>query len=377
MILKKLEYSEFQNSIGEWVLNEFTLENINLFVGKNATGKSRTIQTISNIGQVLLTGIPYYYPHTTYCSIELYDSSDVYHYTLEIKDYNILNECLQINQDVRIKRGKDGIGQIFACKENKMIDFQILNNQPAIAFRQDAIQYPYLEKIINWAEGLRVYAFGGTLGKELGLPLDFNEKDAINHRITNQAVGLYIKGIAEFGDEFESQVLTKMNMLGYILNRIWVQPYLPFFYKQDVQMICVMENDREDILAQTKMSQGIFRALSLVIQITYNILRKSPTTILIDDIGEGLDFDRSTKLISLLIEIAENNNIQLIMSTNDRYVMNKVPFKYWQVIDRKGGVCKVFNYNNSKSIFEDFTYTGLNNFDFLAYDYINSKWETV
>jgi hypothetical protein len=63
------------------------------------------------------------------------------------------------------------------------------------------------------------------------------------------------------------------------------------------------------------------------------------------------------------------------MSTNDRFVMNNVPLEYWQVIQRDGGKCKIFNYKNSKEKFDDFEYTGLNNFDFLATDFINSEWE--
>jgi len=55
--------------------------------------------------------------------------------------------------------------------------------------------------------------------------------------------------------------------------------------------------------------------------------------------------------------------------------MNKVPFKYWQLINRKGGECNVYNYKNSKEIFDEFKFTGLNNFDFLATDFINSKQE--
>jgi len=61
------------------------------------------------------------------------------------------------------------------------------------------------------------------------------------------------------------------------------------------------------------------------------------------------------------------------MSTNDRFVMNNVPLEYWQVIQRKGGECRIYNYQNSKDIFDEFTYTGLNNFDFLATDFINSE----
>jgi hypothetical protein len=75
--------------------------------------------------------------------------------------------------------------------------------------------------------------------------------------------------------------------------------------------------------------------------------------------------------------MAETNDIQLIMSTNDRFVMNNVPLKYWQVIQRNGGECTVFNKRNSKEKFDDFEYTGLNNFDFLATDFINSEWKPL
>lgn len=139
----------------------------------------------------------------------------------------------------------------------------------------------------------------------------------------------------------------------------------------------VKKNINTDIY-QHNMSQGMFRALSLIIQITYNTLKKLSTTILIDDIGEGLDFERSSKIITLLVDLAEkDNNIQLIMSTNDRFVMNNVQLEYWQIIQRDGGQCKVSNCHNAKDKFDEFQYTGLNNFDFLATDFINSTWESI
>ena len=110
----------------------------------------------------------------------------------------------------------------------------------------------------------------------------------------------------------------------------------------------------------------MFRALSLVIHLNFCIFRHEPRTILIDDIGEGLDFSRSQSFISLLIERARNNNIQLIMTTNDRFVMNGVPLKNWGVISRSGGRVKLVNINNSKKVFEEFEYLELNNFDFFS-----------
>jgi AAA15 family ATPase/GTPase len=115
------------------------------------------------------------------------------------------------------------------------------------------------------------------------------------------------------------------------------------------------------------MSNGMFRALSILINFNYYELEKIPGVILIDDIGEGLDFERSTKLIELLISKAEmNENIQIVMSTNDTFVMDNVELKYWQIIDRVGGEVKYYNHSNSQERFEDYKFTGLNHFDFFA-----------
>jgi hypothetical protein len=86
---------------------------------------------------------------------------------------------------------------------------------------------------------------------------------------------------------------------------------------------------------------------------------------LIDDIGEGLDFERSSAMIELLIKKAETGLVQLIMTTNDSFVMNGVPLDYWSVIERKPGLAKLHNIHNSKPIFNDFKFIGLNNFDFF------------
>ena len=65
---------------------------------------------------------------------------------------------------------------------------------------------------------------------------------------------------------------------------------------------------------------GMFRALSIIVQVNYSVLADTPSCILIDDIGEGLDFERSCDLIDVLISKAKNSSVQLLMATNDRFV---------------------------------------------------------
>ena len=108
-------------------------------------------------------------------------------------------------------------------------------------------------------------------------------------------------------------------------------------------------------------------------QINYAVLAGQPSCILIDDIGEGLDFERSCALIKLLMEKARTSSVQLVMSSNDRFVMNAVPLEDWSVLQRHRGGCSVRNYANSKEAFDEFKFTGLNNFDFLAVDYLSES----
>ena len=86
-----------------------------------------------------------------------------------------------------------------------------------------------------------------------------------------------------------------------------------------------------------------------------------------------MDFERSCSLIDLLLKKVEGQDIQLVMATNDRFVMNNVPLEMWTVLHREGFRCKVINIHNSKEKFEKFRFTGLNNFDFFATDYLNNK----
>ncbi|HNM06846.1 MAG TPA: hypothetical protein PKK05_28270, partial [Leptospiraceae bacterium] len=95
-------------------------------------------------------------------------------------------------------------------------------------------------------------------------------------------------------------------------------------------------------------------------------LKDTKSTLLIDDIGEGLDYERSKNLIKKIEEICRDANFQVIMTSNDRYVMNAVDIKNWSIAVRGGQEIRFVNYQNSKGQFDDFTQLGLSNFDFFS-----------
>jgi AAA15 family ATPase/GTPase len=389
MILKEFDYSEFDGLSTAWSLKNMTLSRINLLVGKNATGKTNALTKINWLTNILAGLQPQLLNSGNY-DVKFSDDLDEYHYVLNLSKSKVVYEELTINGEQKFFRKDDGIGDIDSEQFQSKMKFQLMPNQLVVVSKRDAIQHPFLQKLFNWAEGARFYEFSTPMGRNTFLLTNNTNNIIFNPKDYGAVVAVFLKGEQEFSHEFKKSVLNSMNDIGYTLKFVSVKsvpevlssiplgvmPPVPV--NSNALMLYVSENADNINITQQQMSQGMFRALSLIILMTYNIFKKLSSTILIDDIGEGLDFDRSTKLIKLLIDLAEkNDNIQLIMSTNDRFVMNAVPLEYWQVIQRKGGECRVFNYQNSKEKFDEFEYTGLNNFDFLRTDFINSNWESV
>ena len=53
MQLKSISYAQFEGKPEEWSIKDFTFGDINLIVGKNATGKTRTLNIIKALGTLV------------------------------------------------------------------------------------------------------------------------------------------------------------------------------------------------------------------------------------------------------------------------------------------------------------------------------------
>src|SRR5262245_10592749 len=53
MMLTKINYSQFEGTPLQWVLSDLLLRRSNLIVGKNASGKTRTLNIINVLGMML------------------------------------------------------------------------------------------------------------------------------------------------------------------------------------------------------------------------------------------------------------------------------------------------------------------------------------
>jgi hypothetical protein len=383
MLLKCVEYKEFPGTPDEWSLEGFMPKKINLIIGKNASGKTRTLNLIGGMGQVISGQRPLFRGPSE-IKLEFNHHSKL-KYLIAVKDGKVIAEKLIKNDETLLDRGIGGKGKIFAEQLDRFIDFQAPENVLACTVRRDAVQHPYFEEIFQWGDLIRHYHFGSQLGKDMLLLAAAERTVPVNFKDENNIVSIFKAAFEQFPG-FTEIIVNDMKQIGYDIEIAVYAPLpLPFVPMSplpgiplgDLLGISVKEADLNKYISQIDMSQGMFRALALLIHVNLNLLQNTPCCFLIDDIGEGLDFDRSSALIKLLMDKVSKSPaaVQLMMTTNDRFTMNSVPLKYWSVIHRHGGKCKVFNYENSKKIFEDFAYTGLSNFDFFSTEFYEKGLE--
>ncbi|MEH2373093.1 ATP-binding protein [Nostoc sp.] len=379
MKLDLVEYCQDKGLPSEWRLDGCQLGDVNLIVGKNASGKSKILRAI-NLISGLLSGDASLRPDRMSRKWKLtFDSDNADNkkiYILTVDQGQVVKENFSIGFKNYLDRNESGIGVIWAEKLQTSIDFQTPTDEVAAFQRRDSIQHPVFDEIYNWASSLNYYQFGTDLGRNNVAVDSWIKKirKSRNKRDRENVIEVFKLGKSKSGQSFIEAIKSDMSSIGYNISDIDIQtPSLLFSEEEDevsdkidLKWLYVQESDLKDKTEQNLISQGMFRALSLIIQINYSLLAKKPSCILIDDIGEGLDFERSSAMIKLLISKAQTGLVQLVMTTNDRFIMNGVPLEYWSVIERKPGLAKLHNIDNSKQIFEDFKFTGLNNFDFFA-----------
>jgi energy-coupling factor transporter ATP-binding protein EcfA2 len=378
MRLKSIDYSQFQGTEREWSLTGLTLGAVNLVVGKNASGKSRALSVINGLANLLCgKKKPSELSTGSYNTIFEHNGR-LLHYTLEIQERVVTKEVFRDGTQVFLERGAGGSGKIFHEREGKEFDFQSPESECAVVTRADTIQHSFLEPLTAWGGGVRYYECGSPMGKPV-IALLVNNGPPPDPTDANAVIALFRKADKDFPGKFAEAVRNDMNKIGYDVETIG------FMTPTDIQIIgpqhppvnpivlYVKERDLPAVTQQTDMSQGMFRALAVLIHVNYAVIASRPTCIIIDDIGEGLDFDRSLGLIEVVQRRTEASDVQLLMATNDRFVMNNVPLNSWSILRRTGGKVRVMNYGNSKEIFDDFKFTGLSNFSFLEMDFAEGQ----
>ena len=354
MRLTKLTYQD-----RKWELKNLSLRPINLIVGKNAVGKSRTLSTIDLLVKMLSQRRELNWSGRWELEFMTHreDRITMTFATTYLKDQNsgkVTAEKIDLNGRQVLFRHPDGHVTLWNHLDRNSETAFPPSDKLTVHTNRDIRKYPYLEEIAGWADRSFGFKFGNI---------------SPHTRLATQAYDLLTtvedvpQLFASLSESDRTQVKDSFNSLGYNLERISI-------VKRGDFILYLKERDLPDLIPHFQLSQGMFRSLAVLIYFRYLISRRRPATVVIDDLCEGLDYARATKLGRLIFEICRDSEIQIVATSNDSFLMEVVDIAHWSLLKRNGKTVTAINSESHPQLFKEFRFTGLSNFDLFSSDFI-------
>ena len=335
-----------------WMAEHLDMFSQNLLVGKNAVGKSTVIRALSNSASLLSQRRLLDDQDALVCALAIEGEHFTSVYRFAWTDAKIHSENFMVIYD-------NGERKVWIDRtlDEAIFDGVVVNppqDKLLINLKRDTVLYPEIESVISWAENVDAFSFN---------EFDIDGDERLYSRFIKGGNNLYSMVKALSPESIENVISTAAN-LGYHLEKIEPVEFA------DIKKVMFTENGVGGPLFDFDLSKGMFRTLYLLIYLEYVAQSGKPATLLIDDLCEGLDYDRSTKLGKYVFDYCSENDIQLIATSNDSFLMDVVDLNYWSILQREGSKVSAINHENHPELFEDFSFTGLSNFDLLSSDFI-------
>ena len=346
MLLLSFSYKE-----SNWELTNLSpARSLCLLVGRNSTGKTRTIHALQNVvsfmqmKQILLGG------NTSFSAKMIFGDSEgldyKMNYSFEVKDGFVDKELLSVNDTVLIKR---------TSKTAKYKSETI--NPPAdkliVQVRRDRDMYPEIEQLMTWAEGVICVSCSDINPYTIISPARF---------INPFSFSELVESLDADGRE---RVLENASKLDYNVTSISTLKA-----NNSLKLVNIKEKQVSENIFDMQLSSGMLRTLYLLCFMQYIKNSSKASLLLIDDMSEGLDYSRSTRLGKMIFEECGQNGLQVIASSNDAFLMDVVDISNWQILRRVGSKVSSINQHTNPELFRKFKMTGLTNFDFFSSDFI-------
>lgn len=330
-----------------WSLDHLSLGMSNLIVGKNASGKTRSLDSLMTVRAILAKAIDIKEIEDFDTDLTLIRGDDEIKISIAISDNTVVKESFTINDIEIIKRDSNSAifnGEVATPPANELM----------IHVRRDVELYPDFEDVIIWADKTVIRSFIET---------------------TPPSSEQLYEIVSKFSGEMKKHVVKMANQVGFPItmfdtleNVVGKSTKANKTSLDKLKIILFKEKGVPSLLSIHEMSNGMQRTLLLFIFIECLINAKIPAMVAIDDLGEGLDYDRATKVGKLLFETCRESNTQLIATSNEEFMMNIVDIDKWNILVRDGQNVRSITRNTHPEIFEEFRYSGLDNFDFFTSD---------
>lgn len=334
--------TSFQYSTLGWSLNPIALNPTNLIVGPNSTGKTKACKALAQIIN-LLTQRDLLESYMTLDSVMHFnDGDDKIEYGFSVKQGRYVAEWMIVNEQTVLSRmGDDAylLEEPVSPPENKLI----------LQVRRDTVKYPVIEKIVTWAEKAKMLHFS-----------DLEWDGVMNSSGGDEYLRMtpLFPLVASMSRETISNVIEDVRGLGFKIKDVTVVDM-----DNMIKHVAFEEEGIERTLFEFSLSDGMKRAVTLVMFVHYMASHSNPSILIIDDLGEGLDYDRSKRLGRYVFEKCREMGVQLVVTSNDSFLMNVVDIDNWNILYREGAKVNSINKTNSPVFFENIKFVGLNNFD--------------
>lgn len=341
MILSEFTYREFSG----WHVEKLRLNHQNLIVGLNSVGKSRTISAIGQVASFIKGDVDSQNDFS--CSLLLENGSRL-EYSFKVVGGQVTAEDLKKDEMSLIHRDMSSA---------KMYDDDMVSppeSKLLIQVRRDTKRFPEIEEIIQWAEHTSLFVFSNIT----------TSPNSLSPYVISKEPLLPVMFGSISGDQQE-MLKSYMQELGYDVKDI-----KDYEMPSGAKSLHIYEEGIKMALRPFDLSNGMFRVLCVLLYMIYSSTLSEARCLVIDDMGEGLDYMRSTKLGRIVFDYCARNRIQLIVTSNDCFLMDAVDLQHWNILQREGNLVYGINGYNSPELFEKFRRTGLSNFDILSSNFI-------
>lgn len=364
MRLKSLAYKEnsTRKDLNFWELDKLSLNDRNLIIGKNATGKTRILNILHNLARIIqfpqIIQSPHIVLNGDWSASFIDENNQIFEFMVNWENSKIINESIKINGCRKLERNSYS-AKIFSEVSSSWQEISPPQDRLVLHVRRDRNEFPFLETLFFWATSVRGFSFANTSPNLIEIPGNPFQLSSLN------AVP---SALDQLSDIQLTKVLKQLENVGYPLEA--ASTGLIEGLPPTAKIVFFKERGINNPLKQFEISQGMFRAFSILTIIEFLRSQGSVGVILLDDLGEGLDFERSKKLAEIIFGEEKDSKIQFIATSNDSFLTNVVPLEDLTICYRSQQIVKCLNYSNSKEKFDSWQQLGLNNFDLFSSNYL-------
>lgn len=345
----EIQYIEFDDYKEHWYLQKTILEPFNLLVGISGVGKTLITEAIKLICQVAMEK-----------NYQLNGIEWKMGFVHEGQKYKWQLRSALIETDDRLRLLKGGNStqiihekivnattqEIIAERANDYFSFKKENVNPSLNKHESIITLFSEDEtiaVIRQAFQSVIFSERNTFRHNLSLPLDFNTITLPEFENTLDQLPLVVKAfvLQKFYQNNFSEIKQHLISIFPSLSDLKVEMIEELDQTHKLRFR-FKEKDTDDWIPQHRMSAGMFRILTHLIEIS---LAPLGSVIVIDEFENSLGINCMPDLVAFILNHAPN--LQFIITSHHPYVINNIPWQTWKLVKRhKNRV----NVNDAKDI---------------------------